>query len=82
MTDRIVQKLGENSMSNLPEKIKVTVSREDGSPLFDYEQTAQVQYLTEAAPVLIVQRDGRTLRTRQGSLQDALDFIEDLTLPY
>ena len=69
-------------MSNLPERIKVTISREDGGPLFDYEQTAKAQYLTEAAPVLIVMRDGGTLQTWWGSLQDALDFIEGLTLPY
>ena len=69
-------------MKGLPEKIKVTISREDGGPLFDRDQGTQVGHLMEAAPVLVLVRDGGTLRTHSGDLHSALDFIEGLTLPY
>lgn len=64
------------------DRVKVTISREDGGPLFDCAGSAQVEYLTEAAPVLVVVRDGGTLRTMQGDPQSVVDFIEGLTLPY
>ena len=70
------------NMNGLPEKIKVTISREDGSPVFSREEAPQVLHLDEAAPVLVVVRDGGTLRTAQGDLHEMLDFIEGLTLPY
>lgn len=68
--------------NGLPEKIKVTISREDGSPVFSRDDAPTVQYLEEAAPVLVIVRDGGTLRTHSGDLHSALDFIEGLTLPY
>ena len=66
----------------LPEKIKVTISREDGDPLFSRDQDSQVEHLSEAAPILVVLLDSGTIRTMQGDLHSALDFIEGLTLPY
>ena len=69
-------------MSVLPERIKVTISQEDGSPVFSRDEVPQVEHLTEAVPVLVVVRDGGTLRTFQGGLQEAFEFIEGLTLPY
>ena len=66
-------------MNGLPERIKVTISQEDGSPVFVYAQTPQVLYLDEAAPALVIMREGGTLGTFHGSIQTVLDFIEDLT---
>ena len=70
------------SDNGLPEKVKVTISREDGGPLFSRDESTQVVILTEAAPVLVIVRDGGTLRTYQGDLQNAADFIENLTVPF
>ena len=70
------------NMNGLPERIKVTISREDGSPVFSREETPQTLCLDEAAPVLVIVRDGGTLRTAQGDLHEIFDFIESLTLPY
>ena len=55
---------------------------EDGSPVFSREETPQTLCLDEAAPVLVIVRDGGTLRTAQGDLHEIFDFIEGLTLPY
>lgn len=63
------------------DKIKVTISREDGSPLFIRDGFAHVEYLTKTAPVLVVVLDGGTIRTMQGDQQSAEDFIKGLTLP-
>ena len=63
------------------DKVKITISREDGGPLFAHDESAWVQYLTEDAPVMVIVRDGGTLRTMQGDQQSAVDFIKDLTLP-
>ena len=69
-------------MNGLPERIKVTISREDGSPVFSRDEGPQVLRLDEAAPVLVIVRDGGTLRTAHGDLHEMFDFIEGLTLPY
>ena len=66
-------------MNGLPERIKVTISREDGSPVSVYAQTPQVLYLDKAAPALVIMREGGTLRVMQSDLNGILDFIEDLT---
>lgn len=68
--------------AGLPERIKVTISREDGAPLFDRDQSPESVILTEAAPILIVYRDGRTLRTACGDVPWAREFVEGLTLPF
>ena len=70
------------NMNGLPERIKVTISRKDGSPVFSRDEGPQVLRLDEAAPVLVIVRDGGTLRTAQGDLHEMFDFIEGLTLPY
>lgn len=64
------------------DKVKVTITREDGSPVFGWEEPPQVLDLNEAMPVLVVVRDGGTLRTHQGDLHSAAAFIEDLTIPF
>ena len=45
----------------LPERIKVTISREDGSPVFSHDSAAIEEYLTDDAPVLVIRRDGGAL---------------------
>lgn len=70
------------NMNGLPEKIKVTISREDGGPVFSRDEAPRVLRLDEAAPVLVIVRDGGTLKTYGGGLRGALRFIEGLTLPF
>lgn len=70
------------NMNGLPERIKVTISRMDGSPVFSREETPQTLCLDEVAPILVVVRDCGTLRTFQGGSQEAFRFIEGLTLPF
>lgn len=62
----------------LPEKIKVTISREDGSPLFSRDQAAQVEYLTDAAPVLVIRRDGGSLNTIYGDIHSVGEMFQEL----
>lgn len=69
-------------MNGLPERIKVTISREDGGPVFSQDEAPRVLRLDEAAPVLVIVRDGGTLSTHGGDLRGALRFIEGLTLPF
>ena len=69
-------------MNGLPERIKVTISREDGGPVFSQDEAPRVLRLDEAAPILVVVRDGGALRTHGGDLRSALRFIEGLTLPF
>ena len=63
------------------DKVKVTISQEDGGPLFDWDDSPMVQDLTEAAPVMVIVRDGGAILTMQGDQQSAVDFIKGLTLP-
>ena len=62
------------NMNGLPERIKVTISRMDGSPVFSREETPQTLCLDEVAPILVVVRDCGTLRTFQGGSQEAFRF--------
>lgn len=62
----------------LPERIKVTISREDGSPVFSLDKAAKVEYLTEAAPVLVIRRDGGTLETIGGDAHSVGEILQDL----
>lgn len=63
------------------EKVKVTISREDGGPLFSRDEAPVVEHLTDTSPVLVVLLDSGTLRTMQGDHQSAVDFIQGLTMP-
>ena len=77
MTD-INTKDARDSTHSLPEKIKVTISCEDGGPLGGQNQTAQVEYLTSAAPVLLIQRDGRSITTFYRDANAICDMLQEL----
>lgn len=56
------------------EKIKVTVTKEDGKPICA-EAGEGVSFLTDQNPVLIVKKDGRTVETfSPGGVFDLLQF--------
>ncbi len=67
-----------SSTHGLPERIKVTISHEDGSPLFTQDRAAQVEYLTDAAPALIVWRNGGSVDTVCGDIFSVNNILQDL----
>ena len=62
----------------LPERIKVTISREDGSPVFSHDNTAIVEYLTDDAPVMVIRRDGGALETICGNIYSVGEMVQEL----
>lgn len=62
----------------LPERVKVTISLDDGRALFGLDWDPQTVYLTEAAPVLIVRRNGGTVETVAGDAASAVKFLREV----
>ena len=56
------------------DKIKVTISREDGNPICSAEAEPEPFFVTDADPILIVRKDGGTVETFSGGVSERLAF--------
>ena len=56
------------------DRIKVTVSREDGSPICLAASEVTPDFITDVAPILIVKKDGGTVETIIGNIDTLLEF--------
>ena len=56
------------------DKVKVTISREDGSPICGLVQEPEVHFLTDNTPFLVVKKDGETVESAAVSVSGLLEF--------
>lgn len=59
------------------DRVKVTITREDGSPICGQAGAELVEYLSEAAPVLVLRKSGGTVETFSGELPGVLDMLSE-----
>ena len=57
-------------------QLKVTISREDGSPIFNQDQEIIVEHLTGAAPVLAIRRNGGSIERIGGDASWVYDMLQ------
>lgn len=60
------------------DRVKVTITREDGSPICGQAGAELVEYLSEAAPVLVLRKSGGTVETFSGELHSLKDILKKL----
>jgi len=56
------------------DRIKVTISQEDGKPVCPGASEPETMFLTDESPFLIVRKDGGTVETFAGSIGGLLEF--------
>ena len=61
------------------DKVKVTITREDGSPICGLAQEADTVFLTDAAPFLLVRKNGGTVEAYAGDLQSTAELFWEMT---
>ena len=60
------------------DKVKIPITREDGSPISGMSGTALVEYLTDERPVLVLRKSGGTVETFSGDLHGLKETLMDL----
>lgn len=58
-------------------KIKVTITREDGTPVCE-QAGEDVKFLTDSAPVLVLRKDGGTVEAFSGDLHSLSELLREL----
>lgn len=56
------------------DRIKVMVSREDGSPICRRESEVTPDFITDVAPIMIIKKDGSTVERTMGGIDMLLEF--------
>lgn len=61
------------------DRVKVTITREDGGPICGLAGAELVEHLTDEAPVLVLRKSGGTVETYSGELPSVLDMLSEWT---
>ena len=65
---------GRNPAGDSLDKVKVTVTREDGSPICRHAPETTPDFLTDRDPILIITKNGDTVETISGGAFELLEF--------
>lgn len=59
------------------DRVKVIITREDGSPICGLAGAELVEYLSDEAPVLVLRKTGGTVEAFSGELPGVLDMLSE-----
>lgn len=61
------------------DRVKITITREDGSPICGQTPEPDTVFLTDAAPVLLIRKTGGTVEMFAGDMQSAAALFREMT---
>lgn len=60
------------------DKVKITITWEDGSPICSLSQDADTVFLTDDSPVLLVRKNGGTVEAFAGDMHSAAELLQEM----
>lgn len=62
----------------MKDKVKVTITREDGSPICVLTPEPDTVFLTDDAPVLLIRKTGGTVEMFSGDMHSAAALLQEM----